>query len=199
MPVDHGFTVPLSITFGKGSTCETPAAWPCKVVPMSVNVVQYPPPTGKRCFDLGRAIAKAVASYPEDLNVVVFGTGGMSHQLHGERAGLINREWDLKFMDDLARNPERLKRIPFVEYVRETGAEGIEMVMWLIMRGALGEKAKEVYRHYHVPASNTAAGLIILDPVAGAATKRKSRARAGGTARRKRAPRRAATKRRSRR
>jgi protocatechuate 4,5-dioxygenase beta chain len=180
MPVDHGFTVPLSITCGKGSACVTPAAWPCKVVPISVNVVQYPPPTGKRCFDLGRAIAKAVASYPEDLRVVVFGTGGMSHQLHGERAGLINQEWDLKFMDDLASNPERLKRIPFLEYVRETGAEGIEMVMWLIMRGALGEKAREVYRHYHVPASNTAAGLIILDPVRRAASgkRRKPRARA---------------------
>jgi protocatechuate 4,5-dioxygenase beta chain len=106
-------------------------------------------------------------------------------------------------MDDLASNPERLKRIPFVEYVRETGAEGIEMVMWLIMRGALGEKAKEVYRHYHVPASNTAAGLIILDPVAGA-VKSKPRAAAKrkksrSAARRKRAPRGAATKRHSRR
>jgi protocatechuate 4,5-dioxygenase beta chain len=206
MPVDHGFTVPLSITCGKGSACVTPRAWPCKVVPVSVNVVQYPPPTGKRCFDLGRAIAKAVASYPEDLKVVVYGTGGMSHQLHGERAGLINREWDLKFMDDLAPNPERLKKIPFVEYVRETGAEGIEMVMWLIMRGALGEKANEVYRHYHVPASNTAAGLIILDPVPSAgkskprvgAKRKKSRVRASAT-RRKRAPRKAATKRQSRR
>jgi protocatechuate 4,5-dioxygenase beta chain len=207
MPVDHGFTVPLSITCGKGSACTTPAAWPCKVVPISVNVVQYPPPTGKRCFDLGRAIAKAVASYPEDLKVVVYGTGGMSHQLHGERAGLINREWDLKFMDDLARNPERLKRIPFVEYVRETGAEGIEMVMWLIMRGALGEKAKEVYRHYHVPASNTAAGLIILDPLGGAAKskpragakRKKSRVHTSGATRRKRASRGAAPKQQSRR
>jgi protocatechuate 4,5-dioxygenase beta chain len=204
MPVDHGFTVPLSITCGKGSACTTPVAWPCKVVPVSVNVVQYPPPTGKRCFDLGIAIAKAVASYPEDLNVVIYGTGGMSHQLHGERAGLINQEWDLKFMDDLAPNPERLKRIPFIEYVRETGAEGIEMVMWLIMRGALGDRAKEVYRHYHVPASNTAAGLIILDPIAGAgkkagAARKKSSTRASGAARRKRAPRRAAAKRQSRR
>jgi protocatechuate 4,5-dioxygenase beta chain len=158
MDVDHGLTVPLSIT------CGQPREWPCQVIPIAVNVVQYPPPTGKRCFDLGRAIAKAVKNYPEDLKIVVFGTGGMSHQLHGERAGLINSEWDKRFLDDLTRDPERLKQIPFLEYVRETGAEGIEMVMWLIMRGALGEHAEELYRHYHVPASNTAAGLIILEP-----------------------------------
>jgi protocatechuate 4,5-dioxygenase beta chain len=164
MPVDHGLTVPLSITCGHGPTCETPEAWPHKVVPIAVNVVQYPPPTGNRCYNLGRAIRRAVESYPEDLKVVVYGTGGMSHQLHGERAGLINREWDTRFLDDLTGDPERLKTIPFIEYVRETGAEGIEMVMWLIMRGALGDKAKEIYRHYHIPASNTAAGLIILEP-----------------------------------
>ena len=164
MPVDHGLTVPLSVTCGGGSTCTTPEQWPYKVVPIAVNVVQYPPPTGKRCFDLGRAIAKALENFDEDLKVVIYGTGGMSHQLHGERAGLINREWDGHFLDDLTRNPERLKNIPFMEYVRETGAEGIELVMWLIMRGALPEHAKEVYRHYHIPASNTASGLIILEP-----------------------------------
>jgi protocatechuate 4,5-dioxygenase beta chain len=166
MPLDHGLTVPLSITCGKGSECTTPAAWPYKVVPLAVNVVQYPPPSGKRCYDLGRAIGRAVAGFDDDLKVVVYGTGGMSHQLHGERAGLINREWDTKFLDDLTRNPERLKNIPFLEYVRETGAEGIELVMWLIMRGALGDKVEEVYRHYHIPASNTASGLIILEPTA---------------------------------
>lgn len=164
MPVDHGLTVPLSITCGDGATCKTPEAWPYKVVPLAVNVVQYPPPTGNRCYNLGRAIRKAVESFPEDLKVVVYGTGGMSHQLHGERAGLINRDWDTHFLDDLTRNPERLRKLPFIEYVRETGAEGIEMVMWLIMRGALGERANEVYRHYHIPASNTAAGLVILEP-----------------------------------
>jgi protocatechuate 4,5-dioxygenase beta chain len=158
MAVDHGLTVPLSIT------CGTPKEWPCRVIPLPVNVVQYPPPTGKRCFDLGRAIARAVDAFDEDLRIVVFGTGGMSHQLHGERAGLINREWDKRFLDDLTRDPQRLTKIPFIEYVRDTGAEGIEMVMWLIMRGALPNNAIEVYRHYHVPASNTAAGLIILEP-----------------------------------
>ena len=166
MPVDHGLTVPLNITCGKGSECATPEAWPHKVVPIAVNVVQYPPPTGKRCYDLGQAIRRAVDKFDEDLKIVVYGTGGMSHQLHGERAGLINKEWDTAFLDDLTRNPERLKSIPFIEYVRETGAEGIELVMWLIMRGALGEDVKEVYRHYHIPASNTAYGLIILEPEA---------------------------------
>ena len=158
MPVDHGLTVPLSIT------CGQPDAWPCRVVPLAVNVVQYPPPTGKRCYDLGRSIRKAVATFDEDLKIVVFGTGGMSHQLHGERAGLINPDWDQRFLDDLSKDTDRLINIPFIEYVRETGAEGIEMVMWLIMRGALGDDVKELYRHYHVPASNTAAGLIILEP-----------------------------------
>jgi protocatechuate 4,5-dioxygenase beta chain len=157
MPVDHGLTVPLSITCGK------PETWPFRVIPLAVNVIQYPPPTGKRCFDLGRAIRRAVEAYEEDLKVVVFGTGGMSHQLHGERAGIINEGWDRRFLDDLSRDPQRLVQIPHIEYVRETGAEGIETVMWLIMRGALDDRVTEVYRHYHVPASNTAAGLIILE------------------------------------
>jgi protocatechuate 4,5-dioxygenase beta chain len=165
MPVDHGLTVPLSITCGRSTACSAPDEWPYRVVPIAVNVVQYPPPTGERCFQLGRALRKATAAFDEDLKVVVFGTGGMSHQLHGERAGLINREWDTRFLDDLTANPDRLRQIEFREYVRETGAEGIEMVMWLIMRGALGDDAREIYRHYHIPASNTAYGLIILEPV----------------------------------
>ena len=157
MDVDHGLTVPLTIT------CGDKKEWPFKVIPLAVNVVQYPPPTGKRCFDLGRAIRTAVENYEEDLKIVVFGTGGMSHQIHGERAGLINQEWDQKFLDDLSSDPKRLIKIPHLEYVRETGAEGIEMIMWLAMRGALNENVMEVYRHYHVPASNTAAGLIVLE------------------------------------
>ncbi len=157
MDVDHGLTVPLSITCGK------PEEWPFPVIPLAVNVVQYPPPTGKRCFDLGRAIRKAVEMYEEDLNVVVFGTGGMSHQLHGERAGVINQEFDKRFLDDLTRDPQRLIDLPHIEYVREAGAESIELVMWLVMLGALEGEITEVYRHYHVPASNTATGLIILE------------------------------------
>ena len=157
MTVDHGLTVPLSIACGQQKR------WPCPVIPLSVNVVQYPPPTGKRCFDLGRAIRKAVEAYDKDLKVVVFGTGGMSHQLHGERAGLINTKFDKRFLADLTLNPQRLIELPHIEYVREAGAEGIEMVMWLVMRGALDDNAIEIYQHYHVPASNTATGLMILE------------------------------------
>ena len=157
MDVDHGLTVPLSVT------CGQPDAWPFPVVPLAVNVVQYPPPTGKRCFDLGRAIRRAVEAYDEDLRVVIFGTGGMSHQLHGERAGVINSDFDRRFLDDLTRDQQRLIDLPHIEYVREAGAEGIELVMWLIMRGALDRDITEVYRHYHVPASNTATGLIIFE------------------------------------
>ena len=157
MAVDHGLTVPLSIT------CGEPDEWPFPVIPLPVNVVQYPPPTGKRCFDLGRSIRKAVEAYEEDLRVVVFGTGGMSHQLHGERAGVINEDFDRRFLNDLTADPQRLIDLPHIEYVREAGAEGIEMVMWLIMRGALNDEVEEVYQHYHVPASNTATGLIILE------------------------------------
>ena len=156
MDVDHGLTVPLSLMFGQ------PAAWPCKVIPLAVNVVQYPPPTGNRCWNLGRAIRKAVESFPENLKVMVWGTGGMSHQLQGPRAGLINREFDTAFLDRLASDPEGLATIPHVDYVREAGSEGIELVMWLIMRGALAKDAREVYRFYHVPASNTAVGHMIL-------------------------------------
>ncbi|MFK8017723.1 MAG: class III extradiol dioxygenase subunit beta [Gammaproteobacteria bacterium] len=157
MPVDHGLTVPLSALFGE------PAAWPCLVVPLMVNVITYPIPSGDRCFRLGQAIARAVESFPEDLNVQVWGTGGMSHQLQGPRAGLINQPWDTRFLDDLTADPARLRAIEHIEYLRETGSEGIEMVMWMVMRGALQGRVRELYRHYHVPASNTALGHIVLE------------------------------------
>jgi protocatechuate 4,5-dioxygenase beta chain len=112
---------------------------------------------------LGRAIRRAVESYPEDLRVVIFGTGGMSHQISGPRAGLINSKFDKTFLDSLAGDARRAIGIPHIEYLREAGAEGIEMVMWLIMRGALSPKVEEVYRFYTVPASNTAVGHIILE------------------------------------
>ena len=157
MDVDHGLTVPLSLLYGQ------PNAWPCPVIPLAVNVVQYPPPTGHRCFELGKAIRRAVESFPRDLRVVVFGTGGMSHQLQGPRAGLINSEFDNRFLDEFGPHPEVLTHIKHLEYLREAGSEGIELVMWLIMRGALDENAKEIYRFYHVPASNTAVGHMILE------------------------------------
>jgi len=157
MTVDHGLTVPLSLLFGQ------PAAWPVRVIPLAVNVVQYPPPTGNRCYHLGKALRKAVESFDQDLKVVIFGTGGMSHQLQGPRAGLINRDFDTRFLDGLTADPRALARMPHIDYVREAGSEGIELVMWLIMRGALDDDIKEIYRFYHVPASNTAVGHIILE------------------------------------
>jgi protocatechuate 4,5-dioxygenase beta chain len=160
MDVDHGLTVPLTMVFG------TPEAWPVKVIPLAVNVVTYPPPTGNRCWALGEAIARAVESFPENLNVQVWGTGGMSHQLQGPRAGLINAKWDNHFLDRLEGDGDELRHIAHIEYLREAGSEGIELVMWLIMRGALGRKTRTLHRHYHVPASNTAVGHIVLEPVA---------------------------------
>jgi protocatechuate 4,5-dioxygenase beta chain len=161
MDVDHGLTVPLSLMFGQ------PKAWPCRVIPFAVNVVQYPPPSGNRCYQLGKAIRRAIDSFAGDLKVQVWGTGGMSHQLQGPRAGLINKEFDNAFLDAMVSDPESLARIPRDRYLREAGSEGIELVMWLIMRGALAGPVKQVHRFYHVPASNTAVGHLILEPAGG--------------------------------
>jgi protocatechuate 4,5-dioxygenase beta chain len=134
------------------------------VIPFAVNVVQYPVPSGRRCFNLGRAIRKAVESYDEPLNVQIWGTGGMSHQLQGPRAGLINQPWDNRFLDRLIAEPEALSHLPHIDYVREAGSEGIELVMWLIARGAMSDAPPKVaHRFYHVPASNTAVGHLILE------------------------------------
>jgi len=162
MDVDHGLTVPLSLM------CGQPQAWPCPVIPFAVNVVHYPVPSGRRCFQLGKAIRKAVAHYDEPLDVQIWGTGGMSHQLQGPRAGLINKQWDNHFLDRLIDHPAALSQLPHTEYVREAGSEAIELVMWLIARGAMadvdgGAKPLVAHRFYHVPASNTAVGHLILE------------------------------------
>ena len=167
MDVDHGLTVPMSLV------CGTPPQahfeWPCPVIPFAVNVVQYPVPSGRRCFQLGQAIRRAVESYDEPLNVQIWGTGGMSHQLQGPRAGLINKDWDNAFIDKLIADPAGLSEMPHIDYVREAGSEGIELVMWLIARGAMsdvagsGKAPKVAHRFFHVPASNTAVGHLILE------------------------------------
>ena len=183
MDVDHGLSVPLSLMFGQPPADDF--RWPCPVIPFAVNVVQYPVPSGKRCFNLGKAIRKAIESFDEPLNVQIWGTGGMSHQLQGPRAGLINREFDNGFLDRLIADPEGQASVPHIDYVREAGSEGIELVMWLIARGAmddidpapLGTVAPDAtnnvaanahpvrvkHRFYHVPASNTAVGHLILE------------------------------------
>ena len=163
MDVDHGLTVPLSLM------CGQPPTWPCAVIPFAVNVVQYPVPSGQRCFNLGKAIAKAVKSFDADLNIQIWGTGGMSHQLQGPRAGLINKDFDNAFLDQLIADPASLAQKPHIDYVREAGSEGIELVMWLIARGAMSDvnegksSPKVAHRFYHVPASNTAVGHLILE------------------------------------
>jgi protocatechuate 4,5-dioxygenase beta chain len=139
-----------------------PDAWPVQVIPFAVNVVLYPAPSGRRCYEIGKAILRAVDSFDEDLNVQIWGTGGMSHQLQGPRAGLINKQFDNDFLDRLVTDPDGLADIPHVEYMREAGSEGVELVMWLIMRGALDDNVHELHRFYHVPASNTAVGHLIL-------------------------------------
>ncbi|MEI8325745.1 MAG: class III extradiol dioxygenase subunit beta [Betaproteobacteria bacterium] len=174
MDVDHGLTVPLSLMCGQPGG-EHPA-WPCPVIPFAVNVVQYPAPSGRRCFQLGQALRRAVESFEQPLKVQIWGTGGMSHQLQGPRAGLINKTFDQAFLDRLIADPEGLSQMPHIDYVREAGSEGIELVMWLIARGAMsdvahgatsdgaGAKAPIVkHRFYHVPASNTAVGHLILE------------------------------------
>ena len=166
MDVDHGLTVPLSLMCGKRDPATE--AWPFRVIPFAVNVVQYPVPSGRRCFALGQAIRRAVESFDEDLNVQIWGTGGMSHQLQGPRAGLINAPWDNAFLDRLIDDPAGLAQVPHIEYVREAGSEGIELVMWLIARGAMadvagGVRPRVAHRFYHVPASNTAVGHLILE------------------------------------
>jgi protocatechuate 4,5-dioxygenase beta chain len=162
MDVDHGLTVPLSLMCGPLDPVTD--AWPCPVIPFAVNVVQYPVPSGRRCYRLGKAIRNAIESFDQPLRVQIWGTGGMSHQLQGPRAGLINKEFDNRFLDQLIDDPEALANKPHIDYVREAGSEGIELVMWLIARGAMSENPPRVlHRFYHVPASNTAVGHLILE------------------------------------
>lgn len=157
LDIDHGLTVPLTVLFG------TPQEWPVKIVPLEVNVVQQPTPSAQRCLDLGRAIGRAIASFPGGTRVGVVGTGGMSHQLQGRRAGHINSEFDRMFLSDIVDNPRRLAELSNTDLIQEAGSEGAELVMWLVMRGALGDNVTEVHSAYHVPVSNTAAGLVAID------------------------------------
>jgi protocatechuate 4,5-dioxygenase, beta chain len=158
LDVDHGLTVPLSVY------CPDPGdAWPCAVVPVLVNVIQYPQPTAARCYALGQALGRAIRSFPEDKKVAVFGTGGMSHQLAGARAGLINTPFDRMFLDAIEHEPERLAALSRADYIRQAGTEGIELIMWLVMRGAMSGNLKRIHDTYHVPASNTAAALALFE------------------------------------
>ncbi|MET1065926.1 MAG: class III extradiol dioxygenase subunit beta [Arthrobacter sp.] len=158
LEVDHGLTVPLSVY------CPEPGdAWPCAVVPILVNVIQYPQPTAARCLALGEALGRAIRSYPKDIKVAVFGTGGMSHQLAGARAGLINEDFDRMFLEKIETDPAALAALSREDYIREAGSEGIELIMWLVMRGAMNPTISRIHDTYHVPASNTAAALALFE------------------------------------
>ena len=157
MKVDHGFVNPIRALWG------THEVWPITTIPLAVNVVQHPVPSALRCLKLGRALRRAIESYPADLKVVVLGTGGMSHQLQGERAGLIDVDFDLETMDRIASDPEWFTEFSNSEIMRRTGTEGIETIMWLVMRGALQDNVKVIHKHYHAPISNTGAGVLVLE------------------------------------
>jgi protocatechuate 4,5-dioxygenase, beta chain len=154
MGVEHGFLVPMNLCFP-----HTKSGWPVRSVPLQVNVVRHPLPTALRCLKLGKALRKAVESYPGDLKVVVLGTGGMSHQLQGRRFGFMNERFDQWFLDQLERDPDSLAQISHRKIMEEAGAEAVELIMWLTMRGALSASAKRVHRHYYAPMT-TGMGLI---------------------------------------
>jgi protocatechuate 4,5-dioxygenase beta chain len=158
LDVDHGLTVPLSVW-----TPDPGEAWPCPVIPLLVNVIQYPQPTAARCYALGQAIGRALASYDQEVTVGILGTGGMSHQLAGARAGFINPEFDAMWLEAIEKDPAKLAALTREELIRLAGSEGIELIMWLIMRGAMNDRIARVHETYFVPASNTAAALALFD------------------------------------
>jgi protocatechuate 4,5-dioxygenase beta chain len=157
MLVDHGFIVPMSLMWRHLPT------WPVRGIPLAINTVQHPIPNARRILKLGHALKKAIESYPEDLKVVIFGTGGMSHQLQGERAGFIDVDYDMQCMESVISNPDWLADQSIDEIIERAGTEGVETIMWLAMRGALADKVNVVHKHYHVPVSNTGAGVLVLE------------------------------------
>jgi protocatechuate 4,5-dioxygenase beta chain len=156
MKVDHGCVVPMTAMFG-----HLPS-WPCKLIPLAVNTVQHPLPSAQRCYDLGKALRKAIESYPADTKVAIFGTGGLSHQLQGERAGIIDTDFDLQCIDYIINDPEKMTAMSNDYIMEKAGTEGIEVIMWMVMRGAMAPNVDLLHKHYHAPISNTGAGVIHL-------------------------------------
>ena len=159
MLVDHGFIVPMNLFW------RHLPEWPVRTIPLAINTVQHPVPNGRRLLALGKALGEAISCYPDDLKVVIVGTGGMSHQLQGERAGIIDVDFDLECMDKIIHDPEWFASMSNSEIMARAGTEGIETIMWLVMRGAL-QDVNVVHKHYHVPISNTGAGVVVLEPTA---------------------------------
>jgi protocatechuate 4,5-dioxygenase, beta chain len=158
MQVDHALTVPMSLVWPGG------VDWPVRIVPIAVNTVQHPLPSPARCFKLGEAVGRAIASYAPDLKVLVIGSGGLSHQLDGARAGFINRPFDLLCLEKLVDDPTALTRYSSPELVELSGSQGVELLNWLAMRGALGAEVGKLHSNYHVPISNTASGVLLMEP-----------------------------------
>jgi|SRR5215831_8488053 len=157
-PLDHGCNSPLSMLWPHQPD------WPGALVPIEINVLQYPLPTARRCYKLGQAVRRAVESYPEDLDVVIVGTGGLSHQIHGERTGFNNTEWDMRFLDLIERDPEALTRMTHAEYVKQGGAEGVEVIMWLAMRGALSNRIRKLHQNYYLPMTTAMTVVLFEEP-----------------------------------
>lgn len=153
--LDHGFFSPLSLLLPHEN-----GSWPAAIVPLQVGVLEFPIPSARRCFKLGQALRKAIESYPEDLKVVIVGTGGLSHQVHGERCGFNNTPWDMEFLDRLEKDPEGLTSITIAEFAEKGGFEGSEVIMWLIMRGALSKKVKKLHQAYYLPSMTPIATVI---------------------------------------
>ncbi len=154
MLIDHAVTIPLVLMW--------PGHWPVKIVPIAINTVQHPLPSMTRCLKLGRAVGRAIESYPQDLRVMVVGTGGLSHQLDGTRAGYINKEFDQLCLDKIVSEPDTLTRYSIHDVVALAGAQGVEFLNWMAMRGALTGQVSQAHRNYHIPISNTAAATIVL-------------------------------------
>ena len=157
MALDHGFLTAMPLLWSYEPD------WAVRVIPLFVNVIQHPLPTGRRCYRLGEAIRRAVESYPKNTRVVVVGTGGLSHQLNGERFGHLNEQWDRAWLDRIESDPESLARLSHKEVMQAAGAEGGEVIMWLIMRGALTPRVRCVHRNYYAPMTTGMALLTLQD------------------------------------
>ncbi len=168
MLVDHAFTIPLALLW------PGPDARPVRTVPIAINTVQHPLPSPARCFKLGQAVGRAIDAFAGNQKVLILGTGGLSHQLDGKRAGFINKEFDQMCLDKLATNPEALTRYSSLQIVEEAGSQGVELLNWIAMRGALTGLVAKVHANYHIPISNTASALLVLDNEAAQATYRKA-------------------------
>lgn len=156
--LDHGCFSPLSMLLERQE-----GRWPLPVIPLQVGVLQFPIPSALRCWKLGQALRRAIESYPEDLKIVIVATGGLSHQVHGERAGFNNVEWDLKFLDLIEKNPEKLTQMTHAEYATLGGMEGSEVIMWLVMRGALSAQVRKLHQTHYLPSMTSIATAVYED------------------------------------